>query len=195
MRLMNKINTQLIISFMGVDGSGKTTLAKNLLQVFKNSRYLHLKPYILFQDRRTVVKNPQNQKKSSFIISLIRLISWFISYQIFFQQKHKKNIYIFDRYAHDILIDPLRYKHNLSYGLTKFILNFFPKPDLWIFLNPSLKAVESRKRELSYKELKRQSKDYIFFFKNKKNVLKLNKNIQKKKLIKIITKKINDLNT
>ena len=173
---------------MGVDGSGKTTLAKILQRKFKRSKYLHLKPYILFQDRRTVVKHPQNNNKSFFILSLLRLLSWLISYKIFFYQNKIKRIYIFDRYAHDVLIDPLRYKHSLSHSLTKFILNFFPKPDLWIFLNPSLKTIESRKQELSDTELKRQIKDYTQFFRNQKNVLKLNTNNKKKILIKKITK-------
>ena len=188
---MIKLKKKIIISLMGVDGSGKTTLAKKLFKIFKGSKYLHLKPYILFQDRRTVIKKPHQQKKSSFLLSFFRLLSWLISFKIFFNYNRSKKIYIFDRYAHDILVDPLRYKHNLSYDLTKFILNFFPKPDLWIFLNPSLKIIESRKHELSSAESKRQIKDYILFFKNQKNVLVLNTNVNKKKLVKKIIKIIN----
>jgi uridine kinase len=52
---MNRLKKKIIISLMGVDGAGKTTLAKKLNKVFKNSKYLHLKPYILFKDRRTVI--------------------------------------------------------------------------------------------------------------------------------------------
>ena len=81
---MNRLKKKIVISLMGVDGAGKTTLAKKLNKVFKNSKYLHLKPYILFKDRRTVIKNPHNQKKSSFILSLLRIFSWLISYKIFF---------------------------------------------------------------------------------------------------------------
>ena len=190
---MVKLKKNIIISFMGVDGSGKTTLAKNIHRIIKNSKYLHLKPYIIFQDKRTVIKNPHNQKKSSFTISLLRLFTWLISYKIFFFQNKIKKIYFFDRYAHDILIDPLRYKHNSSQILTKFILSFFPKPDLWIFLNSSLKTIKSRKMELSDSELKRQITDYKVFFRNQKNVLKLNTSIKKEKLIKTIKKTISNL--
>ena len=190
---MTELKKKIIISLMGVDGSGKTNLAKKLHKIFKKSKYLHLKPYILFQDRRVVIKDPHNQKKSSFIISLLRILSWLISYKIFFYQNKSKKIYIFDRYAHDILIDPIRYRYSLSKSLTKFILKFFPKPNLWIFLNPSLKTIKSRKLELSDRELKRQILDYTHFFKNQKNVLKLNKYIEKKKIIKITTSTINNL--
>ena len=190
---MIRLKKKIIISLMGVDGAGKTTLAKKLNKIFKNSKYLHLKPYIIFKDRRTVIKNPHNQKKSSFIISLLRIFSWLISYKIFFYQNKRKRIYFFDRYAHDLLIDPLRYKHSLTQGLTKIILIFFPKPDLWIFLKPSLKIIKSRKNELPINELRRQIKSYTKFFKSKKNVLNLKNNAQKKKLVKEITKKISNL--
>ena len=190
---MIRLKKKIIISLMGVDGVGKTTLAKKLNKIFKNSKYLHLKPYIIFKDRRTVIKNPHNQKKSSFIISLLRIFSWLISYKIFFYQNKRKRIYFFDRYAHDLLIDPLRYKHSLTQGLTKIILIFFPKPDLWIFLKPSLKIIKSRKNELPINELRRQIKSYTKFFKSKKNVLNLKNNAQKKKLVKEITKKISNL--
>lgn len=191
---MNKKNSPLIVSFMGVDGSGKTTLAKKLIKFFKNSKYLHLKPYILFKDLRIVVKEPHKQNKSGLVISLLRLFSWFISYKVFFLLNKKKNIYIFDRYAHDIIIDPLRYKHNLSNRTTKFLLNNFPKPDLWIFLKPPIKTLKSRKFELSEQELKHQIKKYSNFFINKKNVLILNTNNKYKILIKKILKKINYIN-
>ena len=186
---MIKLNNTLIVSIMGVDGSGKTTITKNLNIKLKKSKYLHLKPYILFKDRRRVVRDPHLQKKSSFIVSFIRIISWLISYQFFLTVNNKYKIYLFDRYAHDILIDPLRYKHNLSINLTKFILNFFPKPDLWIFLNPSLKTIKSRKSELPDKELNHQIKRYLKFFKNQKNVLILN-STKKDILIAQIIKKI-----
>ena len=190
---MIELNKRIIISLMGVDGSGKTTYAKKIIKIFKKSKYLHLKPYILFQDRRTTIKNPHHQKKSIFILSLFRLLSWLVSYKIFFNLNKKKKIYIFDRYAHDIFIDPLRYKHNLSQNLTKIILEFFPKPDLWIFLNPSIKTVKLRKLELSDIELRRQIKDYTDFFKKQNNVLELNTKIKKEILIKHIKKKINKI--
>ena len=78
---------KIIISFMGVDGTGKTTLSKKLQKVIQDAKYLHLKPYILFLDRRTVIKNPHYQKKSSYIISFLRLLTWLISYKVFFFYK------------------------------------------------------------------------------------------------------------
>ena len=76
---MHEIKYPIIISFMGVDGSGKTTLAKKINKIFANSKYLHLKPYILIKDKRTKIKNPHKHRKNVFIISLINLVSWLVS--------------------------------------------------------------------------------------------------------------------
>lgn len=187
---MLRYKIKIITSIFGVDGSGKTTIAKELKKKIKNSQYLHLKPYILIKDKRRVVKNPQNQKKNSSIISLFQLIAWLISYRLFFIINQTLKVYIFDRYAHDVLIDPIRYRFNLSKKLTKFILGFFPEPDLWIYLKPSIKTIKSRKIELSDQELKRQMSEYTKFFKNKKNVIVLNTNMKKNKIIDKILKKI-----
>ena len=187
---MKKLNHPLVFSFMGVDGAGKTTLSKKIKKYFKQSRYLHLKPYILFSDHRTVIKNPHKQKKSSSFISILRLLSWLISYKIFFFKNKNKKAFIFDRYAHDILIDPLRYKHNLSEDLTKIILSYFPSPDLWIFLKPPFKTIKSRKVEVSDFEIRRQTKEYSNFFKNKKNVILIDRNIHSKQLTSTVIKKM-----
>ena len=61
-----------------------------------------------------------------------------------------------------------RYRFNLSNKLTQCILNFFPKPDLWIILKAPINLIEKRKKELKTKELKRQMKMYIKFSKKKK---------------------------
>ena len=180
---------KIIITFMGVDGVGKTTLAKKINKVFQNSQYLHLKPYILFPDRRTVIENPHLKKKKSNLFSFFQIISWLISYKIFFYN-NKKKIYFFDRYAHDLLIDPIRYRYGLSRKLTKIILNYFPKPSLWIYLSTSLKIIKFRKIELSDYELKHQMKEYTKFFRSKKNILVLNTKKPTKILINQISKKI-----
>ena len=81
----------------------------------------------------------------------------------------KNNLVIFDRYAHDILIDPIRYRYNLNKNLTKFFLKFFPKPDLWIFMINKSEVIWKRKKEVKFNILKRQLKDYLRLKKKYKN--------------------------
>jgi thymidylate kinase len=185
---------------MGVDGSGKSTLIKKLNERLKKSslkiKNLHLRPYFFLTDTSTVNSNPHDQKPpSSQLISLIKILKWFFIYHIFFiMNLNKKNqLIIFDRYAHDLLIDKIRYRFNLPKKLTKLILNLFPKPHLWIVLKAPIKVIEKRKKELSTKELKRQMNEYINFSKKKKNVIILDTNNKKYKNISLIIKKMKDI--
>ena len=196
---MTYIRPTIVISFMGVDGSGKSTLiyklSKKLSKKFKKIKYLHLRPYLFLTNKSTVNNNPHNQKpqKSQFE-SLITIFIWLFMYIFFFINLKKKNqLIIFDRYAHDLLIDRIRYRFNLSKKLTKYILNLFPEPNLWIVLKAPIKLIEKRKKELPTSELKRQMKEYINFAKTKKNTLIIDtsKNIIKNLLL--ITKKINSI--
>ncbi len=195
---MKKSYGSIVISFMGVDGSGKSTLIqklkKDLKKDFKTIKYLHLKPYLILLDKRNVNRNPHKSKPKSHLLSFLTLIVWLLQYRIFFFIYGRKTnqLIIFDRYAHDLLIDKIRYRHNLSFSLTKKILYFFPEPHLWIILNVSSRIAEKRKKELSSKELRRQINGYKKFAKDKKNSIMLNNNKNNKKNFFLIKQKIKE---
>ena len=64
---MKNHNRTIIISFMGVDGSGKSTLIELLRMKLKNKfrkiKYIHLRPYLILLDKSTVQSNPHNSKQ------------------------------------------------------------------------------------------------------------------------------------
>jgi len=192
---MKKLNSSIVVSFMGTDGSGKSTLIKKLSnrlkKNYKEIKYLHLRPYLFLTDKRTTNSNPHNQKTprsqfESFIIILV----WLFMYHSFFliNINRKNQLIIFDRYAHDLLIDKIRYRFNLPKQLTHFILSLFPKPNLWIICKAPIKLIEKRKKELPTNELKRQMTEYINFFKKQKNKLVIDTSDEIKKNILLITK-------
>ena len=58
---MNLLRSSIIISFMGVDGSGKTTLSKKIKQFYKKSKYLaeqEVQRMITEQSLPAVIVNP-----------------------------------------------------------------------------------------------------------------------------------------
>lgn len=192
-----KFNSTFVISFMGVDGSGKSTLIQRLNKRLKRSslkiKNLHLRPYFFLTDTRTVNSNPHEKKLlNSKFISLIRILIWLFMYRIFFlvNLKKKNQLIIFDRYVHDLLIDKIRYRFNLPKKITEFILDLFPRPHLWIVLKAPIKLIEKRKKELPTKELKRQMKEYLNFSKKKKNMIILDTNNTIDKNISLIIKKM-----
>jgi thymidylate kinase len=199
---VNKDRPTVIISFMGVDGTGKTSLIKllnkKLKKKYKKIKYIHLRPYLFLFDKTVTNKNPHKKiiMKSKFE-SLVIILLWLIIYKFFFLIKIKKKnqLIIFDRYAHDLLIDKTRYSFNLSNKLTEKILSFFPKPNLWIILKAQIKTIEKRKKELSTKELNRQMREYLSFSKKEINTIVLNTNNSIKKTILVILKKIESIHS
>ena len=190
----------LVIAFMGVDGSGKSTminaLKKKLKTKFSKIRYLHLRPYLFLLDKRTVVKNPHQISRTNYkFINFFRILIWLFMYRLYFKflSFQKKELILFDRYVHDILIDNVRYNFNLSKNFMSKILELFPKPDLWVYLNAPKHILNKRKQELSKDELCKQIKKYDFFFKKETSLLKLNtqKNIQNN--LSLIVSKINSI--
>ena len=196
---MHKLRSTFVIAFMGVDGSGKSTLIKKLnkrlKKKYKRIKYLHLRPYFFLKDTRTVNQNPHGQKLRSKLVSFLIIFNWLFVYRVFFfiNLKLKNQLIIFDRFAHDLLIDKARYRLNLSQKFTKYILSLFPEPNLWLILNAPIKLVEKRKKELPTKELKRQMKEYLSFSKKKSNSLIINTSYEIEKNISLILRKMKSI--
>jgi thymidylate kinase len=193
-------NSSIIVSFMGVDGSGKSTLIellrKKLKNKFRKIKYIHLRPYLILLDKSTVQANPHKSKKTwPILLNFFRILYWLIIYRFFFYLfgNNSNQLIIFDRYAHDLMIDPIRYKFNLPINIAKFILDLFPNPNLWIVVNAPIKVLEKRKKELPTKELKRQIRTYLNFAKQRKNSIVVNTNNSVQSCLSLIIKKINRL--
>ena len=190
-------NSSMVVSFIGVDGSGKSTLIellrKKLKNKFKKIKYVHLRPYLILLDKSTVQANPHKTKKTwPILLNFIRILYWLIIYRLFFYlfANKPRQLIIFDRYADDLMIDPIRYKFNLPNKITKFILNFFPNPSLWIVLNAPIKELEKGKKELPTKELKKQIRIYLNFAKQRKNSIVINTNNSVQSSLSLIIKKL-----
>ena len=193
-------NSSIVVSFMGVDGSGKSTLIellrKKLKNKFRKIKYIHLRPYLILLDKSTVQSNPHNSKATwPILFNFVRILYWLIIYKFYFYlfANNSKQLIIFDRYAHDLMIDPIRYKFNLPINIAKFILDLFPNPNLWIVVNAPIKVLEKRKKELPTKELKRQIRTYLNFAKQRKNSIVVNTNNSVQSCLSLIIKKINRL--
>jgi len=160
--------TGLSISFLGPDGSGKSTIINELLSnrlPFRRKDYFHLKPFPSNTKNTVTVENPHSQKVYSLTKSYIKL-SYFIYQYNFGWIKHilklkiKSSLVIFDRYYDDLLVDHKRYRYGGSKLVAKVTRYFIPKPDLYFILTTNPKVIYERKQEVSFEELERQVKAY-----------------------------------
>jgi thymidylate kinase len=74
--------------------------------------------------------------------------------------RQRSTLVIFDRYYHDILVDPKRYRYGASIWLARQIGHLVPNPDLWILLDATPELIRSRKQEVTFEEMVRQCKEY-----------------------------------
>ena len=197
---MNKLDSTIVIALMGVDGSGKSTLIKQLNKRLKYNyikiKNLHLRPYLFLTDTSIINSNPHSLLKPRWkITNFIMILVWLFMYRIFFfmNKKKKNQLITFDRYAHDLLIDATRYKYNLPKRMTKFLLTLFPKPNLWIYLEAPIKIIEKRKKELTRSELIRQKNEYKKLLNKESNVLVVNTNQKIEKNISLIVRKMKSI--
>jgi thymidylate kinase len=70
---------------------------------------------------------------------------------------------IYDRYYHDLLVDPKRYRYGGPSWAAKSIGKLMPQPKLWILLNAPAEVLQARKQEVPPQETARQCLAYLAF--------------------------------
>ena len=98
------------------------------------------------------------------------VLDWNLCYWLRLSHRRAKNtVLIFDRYYHDLLVDPTRSRFRGPQWLVGLASIFIRKPDLWILLDAPAEVLQSRKAEVSAAESSRQRAAYLDLVKNFKN--------------------------
>jgi len=159
----------LSISFLGPDGSGKSTIIKEVehAQLFINNYYFHLKPIKTKKSsaHNEMVEDPHKYPPYSKSKSYIKLLYFIYQYNMgwlknIFPLKIKSSLVIFDRYFDDLLVDNRRYRYGGSMMMAKLARIFIPKPDIYFILTTDPKVIYERKQEVPFEELERQVEAY-----------------------------------
>lgn len=172
---MGKYNLKkrILLCFMGIDGSGKTTLSKHLYKELKTKQYDVSYTWWLesensfirslirkmgkgkYSDNKTPIN--QSNKPTSKLLRIVYLLIVIIDYLRFGILKAgylafftKGKILIYDRYYFDVLCALAR-EFNISDTWRDILLRLFgmflPKPDLLIFIEIPLEIAFDRKRK------------------------------------------------
>jgi thymidylate kinase len=162
--------------FIGLDGSGKTTLARNISRLaatngrFDGVRYFHWRPKIinhiefpLPEFRNVPRKRPLPKSWLSLIASTLRLVKNILivnlAYYLRLRPLLRRNyLVLIDRYFYNYYLDPVSVKYSGPGWLLACLTRFFPRPDLIISLNAGPDTLLQRKQELTPVQIAQQSR-------------------------------------
>lgn len=155
---------------LGPDGSGKSTALEGILprleEACKEVRLRHLKPTLVGKSRvasRGVVTDPHKLPARGLAGSTAKILFWLGEAWVdaLRDMRPALSIQVFDRYFHDILVDPRRYRYGGSRGVARFIARLMPQPDLLLILDAPAATVQARKQEVTPEETARQRGAYL----------------------------------
>ena len=175
-----------LISIIGPDGSGKSTMTKELYNYLKeDNRKVELvyngrgrnqilpfrkigriyKSKERKKDREVKPNNKDVKKRKIFYTLAAPIFTLDLLLRYFFRilpKRKNKSVVITDRYCSDILL-----MENVSFKFRKFLLKLFPKPTLTFYFYNDPEILHQRRPEESIDGLKRQ----MYYFDKLKDTL------------------------
>jgi thymidylate kinase len=168
--------TGIFLVILGPDGVGKSTLVGRLAEsldqaAFNGFHIYHWRPMVIAPQKETGVPStdPHDEPPRGTLGSIVTLFGVLLDYWLGFAFVlrpflARSGLIVFDRYYHDLLIDPIRYRYGGPMWLAEFLGRFIPPPDLlFLVLDAGDEVILSRKREVPSAELRRQREGYQQF--------------------------------
>lgn len=154
-----------ILSVVGPDGAGKSTLIDSLVVgILESHGTLRIRNVGLLPRRtqpQVAVTEPHKDPVYSLFVSLAKLayvyvdylLGWFLKVRPF---ARKGGWVILERGWWDMAVDPARYRMGLPSWLIWSLGRALPHPDLLLILEAPPEVITQRKKELPVEELRRQ---------------------------------------
>lgn len=160
------------VAFLGADGSGKSSViahvAASLAPAFLDVAHFHLRPKLGLASPAgpaPVVTDPHGRPPRGWVMSTVKLAYLAADYWLGYLARVRPrlarvDLVVFDRYFHDLLVDPRRQLYGGSLALARLVGSLLPKPQWWILLDAPPEVLQSRKQEVSFAESARQRDAY-----------------------------------
>lgn len=161
----------ILVAVMGPDGVGKSTVITGLIDClglgfWRRNKLFHWRPQALFIKRdQTINPDPHGKPPRSALLSMAYLSAFFLDHWVGYIFKvrpalGRANLVIFDRYFHDVLVDPRRYRYGGPLWYAKFLAGMVPEPNVVILLDADEHSIAARKCEVPLLEIKSQLHKY-----------------------------------
>lgn len=165
------------IVILGPDGAGKSSVIHGVMDKLslrdRVVKMRHLKPRLVFPQRGVpgaIVSDPHGKPPRSTLFSLAKIFVWLLEeWYVNLLQDNKETLLICDRYYHDLLVDPKRYRYGGPRWAAKLVGTLMPRPELWVLLDASTEVLRARKQEVPPEETTRQRQSYLVFVQGQRN--------------------------
>ena len=156
----------ILISFSGLDGSGKTEQIARLVRYLKKNQLRYKLIHIVqnsianrFSGRKAAGRHSQTSAGFAGILARkIALLIDILLFRISLVTMRKYDIIIADRYFYDYLVNIYYLAENQDPHVPPFLLHLIPRPDLSFYLSVDPKTAHQRKADqgIAYLEAKHQ---------------------------------------
>ena len=158
-----------VISFLGPDGAGKSTILagveRELAQRTQKYKTFYFAPGYLKRYRPkaelTVTTNPHEGRQYGPLLVAMKIMLMLFEFRMGIPRvRCDHSLALFDRFIHDILVDPVRYRMGRLRWWMRVMLSLAPRPDLLIVVTAPATVIHSRKQEVPFDETERQISAY-----------------------------------
>jgi len=170
------------IALLGVDGTGKSTVLRELQSAlselpYRGIKVFHRRPGVAYRTvQNPAVPVPHYGKPAygslaSVLKLLVMVLDWHFGYWLRIRKQVRQGyLVIADRHSLlDLLADPLRYRYGGPRWLVQAFIRLVPMPDLVLLLNAPLEVLLARKSEIPADKLAELSEAYLRLSKQMSN--------------------------
>jgi thymidylate kinase len=168
------------VAFVGVDGAGKSTVLAELRTALQRDVFVEcqlFRPKVLY-DRTPPTPgeyvHPHTRRPHSLVGSCLRATVWCAEYWISKVLTAGNGLQMYDRYFHDLIVDPRRYRYGGPGWFARLLCEVVVEPDLWVLLDASPEVLRGRKPEFDLPETARQRSGYLSTIGRRQSVLVVN---------------------
>lgn len=157
--------TARTVAFLGPDGAGKSTLMGlveyELKQRGVDFAHYYFAPGYLKRYRPsgppTITKNPHEGRQYNSALVFAKISLMLFEFNMGLPRARRRNNFVFfDRYIHDLLVDPRRYRMDRVRWWMRALLMLAPRPDLCVIITAPPVVIQARKQEVPLEETERQ---------------------------------------